>query len=728
MKRQNRLRIYPLLVVLWMFAACGPGGGDGPTPAPQTAEPSSDTVEAESSRDGVVTIGADGQRQPLPSPNETRLGVGEGVDVDASGRAILRFADLLTVEVLRDGGLTLQELAVDEQAASITALQNGGALVNDFNPEQEIDRRFALRTEFAEVVATGTRFLMVREADTPLEWVVTMRAREEDLTVTANGETRSLWTGLARWVAPVGPPSDGIDADMGSVQEWLANVRRGAVEQEIGEILWPQADVVANTRPLQELPPVGEPFELGGVEITLDPQGLFGDPAYRLEDCNNDGIRDVAMQAGRLHMDFRPVPSRVRAVDVTVVNRGQAGSGSLQGLDPGENEIGRTQLEVGPGEGQILSLRSEPGEPYHYARLSMGDGCFLGLSLTPPSNGEPGAPKPAVEEWPPEIVVEPEAARCEVASSGLNLRTGPGLVYPQITALRTGTQLEPLVQSPDGEWILVRVRATGQGGWVNAGPRYLSCNLDVGTLPVAEVIPPTPTPTPTITPSPTPSPTPTVKPYAVPRLLEPEHETTFYERPVTLRWEWDGRLGPNEYFDVRVWYGGQAHTGIDQTDERSYTIGARNSIWRFGPGWYHWQIVVVEARNGQVVRELSAPSQEWAFEWVRGRPDLVVQELAYPEVDCDSYGCETTVTFTVANVGEADAGPFDVLVATDPDQQRTVRVDGLAAGEARTLTVTSPVGGNCYNPDCTVCVRVDPEGEVSESGEQNNEDCRTTIG
>jgi hypothetical protein len=43
-------------------------------------------------------------------------------------------------------------------------------------------------------------------------------------------------------------------------------------------------------------------------------------------------------------------------------------------------------------------MRSD--QPYHYAELEMQAGCFLGLSLTPPSpDGTPGAPRPAVENW-----------------------------------------------------------------------------------------------------------------------------------------------------------------------------------------------------------------------------------------------------------------------------------------------------------------------------------------
>ncbi|MFQ5856958.1 MAG: PPC domain-containing protein [Anaerolineae bacterium] len=101
------------------------------------------------------------------------------------------------------------------------------------------------------------------------------------------------------------------------------------------------------------------------------------------------------MQAGQLQMDFRTVLRRVRALDVTVLNRGQPRSGSLQVFNPAREQIGRRAIEVAENRVEILSLRSD--QPYHYAELAMADGCFLGFSLTPPTPArEPGAPRAAV--------------------------------------------------------------------------------------------------------------------------------------------------------------------------------------------------------------------------------------------------------------------------------------------------------------------------------------------
>ena len=116
------------------------------------------------------------------------------------------------------------------------------------------------------------------------------------------------------------------------------------------------------------------------------------------------------------------------------------------------------------------------------------------------------------------------------------------------------------------------------------------------------------------------------------------------------------------------------------------------------------------------------------------RADLMVQSLDNIYNDCSLVAapgsCAITLTFTIANIGAADAGPFKVLVRADPGlaQQGTVNVVSLAAGATTTLTITLPPGGNCYDPDCDVCITVDSDNEVIESNEGNNDYCELTIG
>jgi hypothetical protein len=115
-------------------------------------------------------------------------------------------------------------------------------------------------------------------------------------------------------------------------------------------------------------------------------------------------------------------------------------------------------------------------------------------------------------------------------------------------------------------------------------------------------------------------------------------------------------------------------------------------------------------------------------------PDLIVQsiDLTTLDVDCSGGGgtCVTTVTFTIANVGTADAGAFNVQTILDPGGSVVLNefVLGLDAGDFITITVTSPPGGNCYDPDCTVTVIVDNEGIIDECDEENNKESATRLG
>jgi hypothetical protein len=112
-------------------------------------------------------------------------------------------------------------------------------------------------------------------------------------------------------------------------------------------------------------------------------------------------------------------------------------------------------------------------------------------------------------------------------------------------------------------------------------------------------------------------------------------------------------------------------------------------------------------------------------------PDLKVQSIGRPQVSCPGGAgtCVTVVSVRIANVGAAEAWAFTVRTVLDPVQSVVVNqaVSGLVIGE-QLLTVTTPPGGNCFDPDCTICVTVDSANAVTESDEGNNNLCATTPG
>ena len=114
------------------------------------------------------------------------------------------------------------------------------------------------------------------------------------------------------------------------------------------------------------------------------------------------------------------------------------------------------------------------------------------------------------------------------------------------------------------------------------------------------------------------------------------------------------------------------------------------------------------------------------------KADLIVRNIDDPRVECPTGNgsCKTTVRFRVANIGAAPSGPCQVRVVLDPAQSVvvTIPIAGLNPGASQVYSVTSPPGGNCYDPDCTICITVDSTNIVPESNEGNNTLCQTNLG
>ncbi len=101
-----------------------------------------------------------------------------------------------------------------------------------------------------------------------------------------------------------------------------------------------------------------------------------------------------------------------------------------------------------------------------------------------PRNAAPGL----VERLKQARAQSPAVTRCRViyaGADGLNLRSGPGTAYdPPLEALPKNTLSIPLARNGDSTWVRVQMVETGRVGWLNADAKYLTCNLDISTLPV----------------------------------------------------------------------------------------------------------------------------------------------------------------------------------------------------------------------------------------------------
>jgi uncharacterized protein YgiM (DUF1202 family) len=81
-------------------------------------------------------------------------------------------------------------------------------------------------------------------------------------------------------------------------------------------------------------------------------------------------------------------------------------------------------------------------------------------------------------------VVTPGAtpsATATIQTWALNVRTGPGVNFGIVTAVRQGQQVTLLGRNATATWVQVRL-ATGQTGWVNA--HFIQPSVGIGTLPV----------------------------------------------------------------------------------------------------------------------------------------------------------------------------------------------------------------------------------------------------
>lgn len=453
---------------------------------------SSDSINVTARIDQVVTLqGA--TPAPLAAPARRNIAVGDGVSVRDAGYAIMRFPDHITVELLRGADFQIQSARISSDSAVAEAALRGGSLVSTTDPRAPASHRFTVEGEFVIITAIGTQFLVAREAQSPLEWVIALDAHGDALTAQRDGKTVNVTTGHARWMAPIGPPSDEIAADMAQVHAWIEALRRGEPMPEVGEVLWPHANIVATTAQLAGMPAPGNPFEMDRVMLLLDPTGPNGPASYGWEDCNGDGIADIRMQNGRLRFDFRPLHNRVRAVDVSVVNR-SAAAGWLRVYDPARALMNERAMHEASGDpARILSLRDP--HPYHYAILELADGCFLGFSLTPPN--APPRPAPAAATVPP-LRPEPSPSPTTVPEpicttpGGATLYAGPGASFAALALLGPGSAVQPLSLSADLFWVEVWVSGFGLRGWVARSALGAPCQL--AGLPVAPAQPPTATP------------------------------------------------------------------------------------------------------------------------------------------------------------------------------------------------------------------------------------------
>ncbi|RLC79859.1 MAG: hypothetical protein DRI61_07020 [Chloroflexi bacterium] len=130
---------------------------------------------------------------------------------------------------------------------------------------------------------------------------------------------------------------------------------------------------------------------------------------------------------------------------------------------------------------------------------SSGQGTTFESPLATPTQSKQPTPTPKAP------------TKAVVTTDNLNIRTGPGLVYPIIDKAKINTEFQIVARNKAGDWIQVCC-IKGKKGWASA--KYLRIEGGpVSAIKIAANIPPTPTPRPR--PRPTPTPTPPPLPYVL---------------------------------------------------------------------------------------------------------------------------------------------------------------------------------------------------------------------
>jgi hypothetical protein len=207
---------------------------------------------------------------------------------------------------------------------------------------------------------------------------------------------------------------------------------------------------------------------------------------------------------------------------------------------------------------------------------------------TPLASTVTPSPMPSDTPTPtPEAVV--------ISATGLNLRSGPGTNYdPPIDYLSNGEILDITGRIASNEWVqVVPVSRTNTiSGWVRALPEYVTIHVDLDNIPITKV-PPTPAPfvaSGPLSPINLPS-------YPAPVLTAPDNGIDVNGTFPPLDWNWNGELGENEYFEVRVWHENitkyRPALGWVKVPHFDYNITQELQ------GKYYWTVLVVEGQDAR---------------------------------------------------------------------------------------------------------------------------------
>jgi hypothetical protein len=169
----------------------------------------------------VLLAPAGGQTSEVAVNQVKTVRAGDRVGIEGLGRALLRFADALQVELLRQGDLTVRAVPTSNDPVASLFLAAGTTLAD---LQGEAQQRVAVETEtpFAVIRATGTTYLVAYDADS-ISWVVSFQGEVE--VRGRSGDWVKVPAGWTTWVMPNRPAQPPVRVDLNRMNDWLKQMR-----------------------------------------------------------------------------------------------------------------------------------------------------------------------------------------------------------------------------------------------------------------------------------------------------------------------------------------------------------------------------------------------------------------------------------------------------------------------------------------------------------------------
>jgi formylglycine-generating enzyme required for sulfatase activity len=246
---------FVLLVIVLGAGACSSS-----EPAVAPAEPAVPPAEADlTARRTAVQRHRESDVLPVGVDEHIPVQAGDRVEVNETGRALLRFQDRLLVELFRDTESVVADARLEPGGFIFVRLKQAFGHTRT-KVESLADARVTVETDYATIRALDkdTEFLVCHG-----EALTCMVAVGGEAEVEAQGQTVVVGAGEATYILPDEPPQPVLCADADAVNGWLDRTRGTEEVEPLGALVagWPQeaCPTVAELPAETSAPPAASP-------------------------------------------------------------------------------------------------------------------------------------------------------------------------------------------------------------------------------------------------------------------------------------------------------------------------------------------------------------------------------------------------------------------------------------------------------------------------------------